>query len=336
MPIKLEWSSLQQQWLFSADIWPPGWSKNDIPPLALAIGNFDGLHKGHQKIMAQLVAHAQKEGLTPAILSFDPHPRQFFAPHISHFTLTPLEIKETLLARYAVHHLLLLAFDDYVSHLSAQDFITEILLHKLNVKAIFVGDDFHFGKHRQGDIHLLRDFAQKYDFSLVSTSLLQHGDGEIITSTSIRNALEKGDITLANELLGRAWGFRATVLHGAKKGREIGYPTLNLRLSPDIKLPYGVYTIRVKIIEKNIEQENSIFYEGVASYGTRPVFDNGIALFEVHLFEFAQDIYDKEIEVDLIAYQREERNFSSIKALITQIEQDCLIAKQNLQPLRDE
>lgn len=293
---------------------------------AVAIGNFDGVHLGHQSIIKHLKLEAEKRNLIPSVLSFNPHPRAFFEPQKQHFSLINITQKESLLNKNGIGKLYLICFDKELSELSPESFIEKILVNGLKSKLIFVGEDFRFGKNRQGDITLLKKYCAKRGIEVFSYPLIKHND-KIISSSRIREALKNGKPEIAMELLGRAWCFESIVQHGDKRGRDLGFPTANLKLAPEIIIREGVYTVKATIIEGN---QISLSYGGVASYGRRPVFDNGQPLFEIYLFDFNSNIYGKKLCVELLEYQRAELNFNSVEELIAQMKKDKLKAQNFL------
>jgi riboflavin kinase / FMN adenylyltransferase len=276
---------------------------------AVVIGNFDGVHLGHQA----LIAAAKATGLRVIALSFTPHPRAFFTGE-QIFTLTP--DKEAVLHGYGVDALALCPFDAAFAALSPQEFIDKVLLNWLGAKAVFTGADFRFGAKRAGDSALLS--AQPFTYQAVAPVLYA---GEIISSSRVRAALKNGDIALATQLLGRPFRVSGEVIHGRKEGRTLGYPTANIVLAPETTLKYGIYAVRAGGVQ------------GVASFGVRPMFDNGQALLETHFFDFAGDLYGQNLALDFIAYLRGEEKFESLAALITQMDKDSQQAKAILKEM---
>jgi riboflavin kinase / FMN adenylyltransferase len=273
---------------------------------AVIIGNFDGVHLGHQA----LINEAKTTGLHIMALSFAPHPREFFSGKPV-FTLTPH--KQNLLESYGVEALALCAFNAEFAALSPQAFIDKILVNWLGAKAVFTGEGFRFGAKRAGDTDLLSH--QHFHFKAVAPV---HYEGEIASSSRIREALGQGNLTLANQLLTRSFSILGEVIHGRKEGRTLGYPTANIALPSEMTLKHGIYAVRVGM------------QKGVASFGVRPMFDNAHPLLEVHLFDFKGDLYGQNLEIQFIAYLRGEEKFTSLESLIVQMDKDSIEAKHIL------
>lgn len=285
----------------------------------LAIGNFDGMHRGHRHVLAAAQALA---GQRPCgMLTFEPHPRQFFQGSDSVFRLTPSSVKAALAALLGLHLIVEMTFDGTLASRTAEEFVDAILVRELDIAGIVVGHDFHFGKGRGGSPAYLLEAGKRHGFEVSVVEPLAEG-GVPISSSAIRRILEAGNIVEANTLLGHEWFVRAEVIHGDKRGRVMGYPTANLRLDPTCRLRFGIYAVRITI--------DGVEHGAVASYGRRPTFDNGAALLEVHVFDFAGDLYGKTVDVTFVNWIRGEAKFDSVPALIVQMDADSARAREML------
>ena len=293
----------------------------DVSRPVVAIGNFDGLHRGHHAVIDAARTLGQELGRPAAVLTFEPHPRSFFKPDAPLFRLTPETVKAKLLARFGMDAMIVLPFDGAMAKTSAEEFIGEILFKHLNVAGIVVGHDFHFGKGRGGTPHSIAEACLKAGRAArIIEPLLEQGAP--VSSSAVRAALAEGDMPRANALLGYRYLFQSEVRHGEKIGRTLGYPTANLRLPENSVLKQGIYAVRVAVGDR--------VHEGVASYGRRPTFDNGAPLFEVFLFDFSGDLYGQILTVECVAWQRGEVKFDSIDALIVQMDKDAAEARRIL------
>ena len=286
---------------------------------ALTIGNFDGAHLGHQQIIASLVKQAQKLNLSTCLMSFEPLPQEYFQQDAP-ARLTRLREKWCALQAQQLDQFLCIKFDHVLAELSGDDFIQQILVNQLNVKYLLVGDDFRFGKDRQGNFDLLKQAGKKYGFE-VQDSPSHCFAGERISSTRIRQALNNEQFELANNMLGRPYHICGKVAHGAKRGRTIGFPTANIRLLRHATPLNGVYA--VALID---EQKNS--HQGVANIGRRPTVNGQHLQLEVHLFNFDTDIYGQQVCVEFKHKIRNEQRFDSFEALHQQIIHDSEQAKE--------
>lgn len=290
-----------------------------------AIGNFDGLHRGHRAVIARAQALAKKLGRPCAVLTFEPHPADFFAGMPVIFRLTPEEAKAALLARLGLDGMIILTFDKAFAALSPQDFVSGLLAHRLGVSAAVIGYDFCFGAKRAGTPALLREEGRRLGFAVDVVERIAHdeaGSLEAVSSTATREALQAGDVALARRLLGHPYFVRGEVKHGNKLGRSLGFPTANLALPASNKLKYGVYAV-------TLETDGQL-YEGVASFGKRPTVDDGEPLLEVFVFDFAGDLYGKTVEVAFYGFIRGEEKFSSLDALVDQMRRDEAEARRIL------
>ena len=302
----------------------PSWT---VIPRVIALGNFDGLHRGHQLLLNTTRETAQKLGVEACILSFDPHPAVFFNPLQPLFRLTPPEIQAQLAARFGLNRLIHLRFNEALANFPAQDFAKTLLITTLSAKALIIGDDFHFGHRRFGNPERLKDWAAEYGVATQIVPRLQerHNGQESsapISSSTIRHLLSNGAVREANALLGYHFFVTGLVKHGQKLGRTLGFPTANLAFDTGFALKYGIYAVSVEV--------ESQHYQGVASFGSRPTFDDGAPLLETYLFNFSGDLYGKTLSVTFHTFLRPELKFDSVEALIAQMHQDCLDAKNAL------
>ena len=287
--------------------------------VALTIGNFDGVHLGHQAMLARLKEAACRLGVPAAVMTFEPHPREFFTPDKAPTRLTSLREKLELFASHGVDRVYLFRFNKQFSQVTAQDFVEKILYQGLHPKWILVGDDFRFGAKRSGDFSLLVDEGRKLGFEVESMDSVMAA-GIRVSSTAVRDALGTGQIELAATLLGRPYSISGRVIHGDKLGRDIGFPTANIQMKHNRPPVSGIFAVELNGLDGSLP--------GVASLGVRPtVKQNGVATLEVHLFDFDRDIYGKHVRVDFLHKLREEKKFESMETLIAQIGQDVEDAK---------
>lgn len=290
----------------------------------VAIGNFDGMHRGHQAVLEDAMVAAKREGLKAIMLTFEPHPRSVFLPDRPVFRLTPHTEKAKVARALGLDGMISLGFDRSFSSQSPDRFIEDMLIGALDAQKVISGYDFHFGKDRAGTPDYLREQGAAHGFGVTIVDMKADRSGDAVSSTRIRQALEDGAIGPANRLLGYRHFFCGTIVHGEKNGRKLGYPTANMRLAENSRLRVGVYAVQL------VRADGSI-HNGVASYGRRPTFDNGARVFEVHVFDFEGDLYDEEVKVILHGYLRGEEKFDSLDALIAQMDEDsrearCLLA----------
>jgi riboflavin kinase/FMN adenylyltransferase len=287
----------------------------------VAIGNFDGVHRGHKAVIATALARAQSLSKPAAALTFEPHPRAFFHPGEPLFRLTDEAAKLRLLAATGLDGAIVLTFDETLARLSAEDFVSRVLVERLAITGAAIGFNFHFGAKRAGSPDFLTAEGKKRAFVVDIVPPLQDR-GRPISSGPIRQALAAGRLDDATEFLGYPWFVSGTVIHGDKRGRELGFPTANLRLDPSCALRYGIYAVRVAV--------NGQRYDGVASFGRRPTFDNGAVLLEIFLFDFAGDLYGANLDVAFIAWLRDEKAFASARELVQQMQEDGRLAREIL------
>lgn len=288
----------------------------------IALGNFDGFHKGHQAVVSRAVRHARDEGRPVIAATFDPHPVRHFQPDVPPFRLTTLDQRERLFAEAGADAMLVFEFGRELAETPAEDFIDRLLLDRFGVAGVVTGGDFVFGKGRKGDVMMLAEHALRRGFFTEIAAPVSDGDG-IVSSSRIREALKAGDCETAARLLTRPFAIQGVVEHGAKNGRQLGFPTANLSLGSYLRPRYGVYAVRGRLPGGHV-------VGGAASLGIRPTFDPPIELFEPHFFDFSGDLYGQTIEVELISYLRPEEKFHDLEALKAQMDKDCTEAKHRL------
>ena len=305
----------------------PAGPVRDLAGCVAAIGNFDGVHRGHRALFQRAEALAARIGKPCIALTFEPHPADFFAGRPVIFRLTPRDAKAVALQRAGLDAMVVLGFNAALAAVTAEDFVTDILIRRLGVSAVVAGYDFHFGRKRAGTPDFLRDAGMRhgFDVEIVPRVLADaHGSLEAVSSTATRAALERGDVATARALLGHDYFVLGTVIGGAKLGRTLGYPTANMRLDASCRLRHGIYAVRMRVDG----QERP----GVASFGRRPTFDNGAPLLETFLFDFSGDLYGKRVEVDFAAWLRDEKKFDGIDTLVVQMKHDEAQARALLAP----
>lgn len=284
------------------------------------IGNFDGVHRGHQQVIARLREVSAQLGLPSTVISFEPLPREFFAPEQSPPRLTRFREKFVALANQQVDRFLCMRFCKRLATQDPEEFIQQILVDGLGVKYLVVGDDFRFGKDRAGDFAMLKAAGEKHGFEVVDTQTVTD-ETTRISSTRIREALTAGDMGQAAELLGRSYTMGGRVAHGDKRGREMGYPTANIAIHRKETPVSGIFVTRMHGLSC-VEGGGPI--DGVSSLGVRPTFEgDGKAVLEVHLFDFKRMIYGENVEVEFLHKIRDEEKFDSMEALIEKIHDDA-------------
>jgi len=293
----------------------------DLPPhlrgAYVAIGNFDGLHRGHQSIIAALRDRARAAGVPALLLTFEPHPRDVFAPAPFMFRLTQGDAKARLAEALGLDGIIILPFDHAFSQNEAEDFVGTFLVDQLAVRGVIIGSDFHFGRQRRGTPLFLKAEGERLGFAVETLDLMDEGD-EPISSSRIRAALSEGAIAAANRLLGYHWFFDGCVVQGDQRGRELGYPTANTMTPNGFQLAQGVYAVRARL--------GGRLLDGVAAYG-KPMFDNQRPPFETHLFDFDEDIYGQTLTVSLVGHIRGQEVFSGLDALISAMDRDSKKAR---------
>lgn len=293
-------------------------------PIALTIGNFDGVHLGHQAMLSRLKDAAHRLGFPACVMTFEPHPREFFAPDQAPTRLTSLREKLQLLAQSEVDCVHVCRFNYDFARISAEEFITRILNQELSVRWLLVGDDFRFGARRAGDFTMLQTFAAENGFAVeVMPSVII--EDQRVSSTAIRQALASGDLNSARKLLGRAYSISGRVIDGDKLGKQIGFPTANIQLKHNRPPLSGIFAVAVR---GAIRSSPATELPGVASLGVRPtVHENGKPVLEVHLFDFNQEIYGHHLQVDFLHKLRDEEKYADLDTLILQIKKDVAQAK---------
>jgi len=299
----------------------------DLPPEArgavVAIGNFDGVHLGHRTLLAEGLRLAEGLDAPLGILTFEPHPRSVFRPQDPPFRLTPLRAKTHALEALGVAHLYVLHFDTAFAAATAEAFVRKILVEGLAARHVVVGQDFRFGNRRVGDAALLEALGRDFGFGVSALAPIAAEDGVIFSSSTIRRCLRDGQPAEAARLLGRPWQIEGRVEHGDERGRALGFQTANLGIDDYLVPALGVYAVRVMIDEA----EDGAWQTGVANLGRRPTVDGSRILLEVHLFDFAGDLYGRHLRVQLIDFLRREKKFDGLEGLRAQIAEDCRQAR---------
>lgn len=293
-------------------------------PIALTIGNFDGVHVGHQAMLTRLKDTASRLGLPACVMTFEPHPREFFSPNQAPARLTSLREKLKLLIQAEVECIHVYRFNDDFARISAEEFITRILNQELSVRWLLVGDDFRFGARRAGDFAMLQAFSAANGFTVEAMPSVNI-DSRRVSSTAIRQALAHGDLNTARKLLGRPYSISGRVIGGDKLGRQIGFPTANIQLKYNHPPLSGIFVVAV---HGALQSSPTTVLSGVASLGVRPtIHENGKPILEVHLFDFNDEIYGQHLQVDFLHKLRDEEKYANIDTLIRQIEKDVAQAR---------
>jgi riboflavin kinase/FMN adenylyltransferase len=286
---------------------------------AVTIGNFDGVHRGHQQVISQLKQIAKAASLPTVVIFFEPQPIEYFAPDKAPKRLARFREKIAYLKAQQIDYLLCLRFNRELANQSAEDFVQHILIDGLNTKHLVIGDDFHFGKNRQGDFQFLQQHSTRYGFTVDATKTLLI-DGERVSSTRVRQSIQQDDFDKAAELLGRPYSLSGRVAHGKKLGRELGYPTINIKMGDKTLIVKGIFAVIVKGIDNRVLQ-------GVASIGTRPTVNGVDTILEVYILDFDQDVYGYSVVVEFLHKIRNEEKFDSLDELTAWIGQDTQKAK---------
>jgi riboflavin kinase/FMN adenylyltransferase len=287
----------------------------------VAIGNFDGVHRGHRAVIDRAIELAREDRRPAVVLTFEPHPRAFFRKDQPLFRLTPEPEKLKLLAAAELDGAVVMHFDGKLAGVTAEDFVKDILVRQLSATGVVVGDNFQFGRRRQGNAEFLQEQGEErgFEVELVKPLLFR---GKPVSSSAIRELLAKGEVDEASKLLGYTWFVSGKVIHGEKRGRELGYPTANIALDPACELAHGIYAVRVRV--------RGEIRDGVASFGRRPTFGGGAPLLEVFLFDFEGDVYDEEIDVAFFGWIRPEAKFADAAELTRQMDADSAAAREKL------
>ena len=313
---------------------------DDVPAAfrgaVVAIGNFDGVHRGHRALIAEAKRQAEARGAPLAVLSFEPHPQEYFRALRQEsgpptgaecFRLTPLRAKARLLAELGVDALFALSFDGEMARRTPEDFVQTVLVTGLGISGVVVGHDFEFGQRRSGNLATLTALGEKQGFTVTAFDTVTASGDEKISSTLIRQLLKEARPDAAARLLGHPWTVEARVEHGDARGRTMGFPTANMHLGHCLAPAFGVYAVRVNILEGDRAVAR---HDGVANFGIRPMYQVNVPLLETHLFDFDGDLYGKYLSVELIAYIRPEAKFPNLDALIAQIGADAAKAREIL------
>ena len=287
----------------------------------ILIGNFDGVHLGHQKLLKLAQSYKKKYNLKIGVINFDPMPKMFFNKKLKNFRLSSINQKLNLLDRQGIDFIITKRFNKIFSKIKSINFIKNILSQKLNVKFIFVSSNFKFGNKREGDVKFLIKNEKNFNYKVINPRPLIINK-KIVSSSLIRNHLEKGMLKKANRLLNRSWSIEGIVQKGRQVGKKIGFPTCNLDIKDYVLSMPGVYA--VKVIRKN----NSKFIKGIANLGYRPTFNQKKILLEVHLFNFSGNLYNKYLSVEFLKFIRKEKKFKNVNQLKKQIKIDLNIAKR--------
>lgn len=281
----------------------------------VTIGTFDGVHLGHQQILKQLIDTSRKSKLKSVLLTFFPHPRMVLQPDVPMHLIQTIEERERALAKTGLDYLVIHPFSAEFSRLSADDYVKRVLVQQLNVQKVVVGYDHRFGRNRTASLEDMYHYADIYDFELIEIDAKKI-DSTAVSSTKIRKAIDEGNIELANTYLGQPFTLEGMIVHGDKRGRELSYPTANMDLQNPHKIvpKQGVYLVKSNL-------SNRVVY-GMMNIGTKPTFDASMPSIEVHFFDWNGDLYGQAVQVELIKWVREERKFSSVEELQTQIQAD--------------
>lgn len=295
--------------------------KNQISQCVLTLGNFDGVHLGHQQLINHLITQGKRLNLPTVVMLFEPQPLEFFCPDNAPSRLTSFQEKVILIEKLGIDYIIAIPFNQTFAKMSADDFIQDWLINKLQAKYIAIGDDFRFGYERKGDINLLEHYAQTYGFAVESIPTFVF-DHLRVSSTAVRKALSNNDFQLAHCLLGRNYAIAGRVIHGNALARQLGFPTANIHLHRKKPALQGVYLVKVK---NSCSQQS---YHGIANIGIRPTIEGKKAILEVNLFDFSGDLYGQYLDVTFVKKLRDEKKFNSLTELKEQITQDVCTAKK--------
>ena len=289
----------------------------------MAIGNFDGVHLGHQAVIGHAVSRAEALAIPSAVLTFEPHPRMLFKPESEPFRLTPLRPKAHAIEALGIDVMVVLAFDRALSQKSAEDFVEDVLVTGMAVGHVVVGEDFVFGHDRLGTVESLARMGDRLGFTVTALKPVAGPEGTVYSSTAVREALKAGEPRRAAALLGRAWEIEGRVEHGDARGRQLGFPTANIGLGEYLRPAFGVYAVQAGV-DHGAETE---WHPGVANLGRRPTVAGSVERLEVHLFDFEGDLYGRHLRARLIEFLRPEKKFDGLDALRAQIARDCTAAR---------
>ena len=290
---------------------------------SLAIGNFDGVHKGHQKIFKYAKKFSKRNKSRFGVLTFSPLPVMFFNKKIKNYRLVSEDKKFELLKKYGVDFVTNIKFNRSFSKITAENFIKNIIYKKINPKLIFVSNNFKFGNKRKGNVNLLKKFGRKYNYRLLKINPYKHKT-KLVSSTKIRKCLERGNIDLANKLLSRTWFIDGNVVKGKKLGRKLGYRTCNIRIKNYILPKIGIYAVKIMI------QNNKKIYQGVAYLGSRPTFKGKKIFLEIYVFGIKKNLYKKTLKIFFLKFVRKDQKFKNSEGLVKQMNKDVISAKKGL------
>lgn len=288
----------------------------------VALGNFDGFHKGHQAVVARAVSRARAEDRPVLVATFDPHPVRFFKPDVPPFRLTTLDQRQRLFAAAGADAMIVFRFDAALASVTAPEFVTDRLVRQIGAAGVVTGEDFTFGKSRGGNVQLLMELGRLNRISVDAVAPVLE-DGEPVSSSRIREALQAGDCETATRLLTRPFAIEGEVEHGDNRGRTLGYPTANIALANYLRPRFGVYAVHGRVPDGRV-------LNGAANLGTRPTFDPPKELLEPYFFDFEADLYGQILEVELVSFLRDESRYDSLDALKAQMARDCDQARARL------
>ncbi|MGV8936215.1 MAG: bifunctional riboflavin kinase/FAD synthetase [Allorhizobium sp.] len=289
---------------------------DDLKGGVIAVGNFDGVHRGHQTVLSRALEMAKARGVPALVLTFEPHPRSVFNPEKPVFRLTPPSLRARLLEAMGFHSVIEYPFDREFSQRSAEEFIRSILVGWLSASHVVTGVDFHFGRGREGGPAFLIEAGQSHGFGVTLVDAFRDEGTQVVSSSRIRSLVGEGDVAQAAGLLGYRFTVEAEVIKGAQLGRTLGYPTANMALAPEFELKPGIYAVRLRRADGSL-------HDGVASFGYRPtVTDNGAALLETFVFDFSGDLYGETCSVSFFGHLRDELKFDGLDPLVAQIKRD--------------
>ena len=288
-----------------------------------ALGNFDGVHLGHKKIISKVIDISISKNIPSGVLIFDPHPRNYFNRKLDDFILSDIKTRSHLLEKTKLDFLGILKFDDFMSNLSPREFVEKIIKNRVGVSHLIVGYNFRFGKNREGDVKILSKICSEFNIDLTIIKQVKNME-LIISSSKIREAIEELDFQKVRKIIGDYWKILGEVIEGDKRGRKIGFPTANILLNNLIKPDFGVYAVKIDY--------NNDTYDGIANFGVRPTFDKTKSqpILEVHLFNFSDNLYGKEIIISFVDFIRKEKKFNGLESLKSQIQLDINKAKDLL------
>jgi riboflavin kinase/FMN adenylyltransferase len=290
---------------------------------AIAIGNFDGSHQGHQKVFKQAKNYAKENKIRFSVLTFIPLPIKFFYKGIKNYRLVSEKQKQELFKKYGVNFVINIKFNKIFSNITAEKFIKNIIYKKINPSFIFVSNNFRFGNKRKGNVYLLKKFSKKFNYKVINTKALKYKK-KIVSSTRIRKCLQNGHIDLANKLLSRTWSIDGKVIKGKKIGKELGYPTCNIKIKNYVVPKNGIYAVKVLI------GKNKKVFNGIAYLGYRPTFSGKEIVLEVNIFNTKKNLYKKKLRVYFLKFMRRDKKFSNSANLIKQMNKDVVFAKKHL------